>query len=151
MIYSSVGMFEIERMMREHLEAVAEIESISFSDPWSVESLELMLTDRAMGLVATEEGRVIGYVGMMCVLDEGQIINVAVHPDARRRGVGKALMCFAEKYAKERGIDFLSLEVRESNTAARKLYSSLGWNECGIRKNFYSHPIENACVMIKSI
>lgn len=138
-------------MSREHLSAVAEIEQISFSDPWSVESLELMLGEQAMGLVALEDGRVLGYVGMMCVLDEGQIINVATHPDSRRRGVGRALMIAIEQSAKQRGIVFLSLEVRESNAAARSLYSSLGWLECGIRKNFYSKPTENACIMTKSI
>ena len=138
-------------MSREHLSAVAEIERISFSDPWSVESLELMLGEQAMGLVALEDGRLLGYVGMMCVLDEGQIINVATHPDARRRGVGRSLMIAIEQSAKERGIVFLSLEVRESNAAARSLYSSLGWVECGIRKNFYSKPTENACIMTKSI
>ena len=144
-------MIEIIRMSREHLSAVAEIEQISFSDPWSVESLELMLGEQAMGLVALEDGRVLGYVGMMCVLDEGQIINVATHPDSRRRGVGRSLMSAIEQSAKERGIVFLSLEVRESNAAARSLYSSLGWVECGIRKNFYSKPTENACIMTKSI
>lgn len=138
-------------MSREHLSEVASIEETSFSLPWSLESLELMLTEQASALVALEDGRVLGYVGMMCVLDEGQIINVAVHPDARRRGVGRTLMKAAQAYAKERGIVFLSLEVRESNIAARSLYSSLGWEEQGIRKGFYSHPVENACVMTKSI
>ncbi|MBR2613618.1 MAG: ribosomal protein S18-alanine N-acetyltransferase [Clostridia bacterium] len=144
-------MITIEKMSREHLSEVASIEEMSFSLPWSLESLELMLTEQANALVALENGRVLGYVGMMCVLDEGQIINVAVHPDARRRGVGRSLMQAAEAYAKERGIVFLSLEVRESNIAARSLYSSLGWVEQGIRKGFYSHPVENACVMTKSI
>ena len=144
-------MITIEKMSREHLSEVASIEEMSFSLPWSLESLELMLTEQASALVALEDGRVLGYVGMMCVLDEGQIINVAVHPDARRRGVGRSLMEAAETYAKERGIVFLSLEVRESNIAARSLYSSLGWEEQGIRKGFYSHPVENACVMTKSI
>ena len=144
-------MITIAKMSREHLSEVASIEEMSFSLPWSLESLELMLTDQASALVALEDGRVLGYVGMMCVLDEGQIINVAVHPDARRRGVGRRLMEAAQTYAKERGIVFLSLEVRESNIAARSLYSSLGWEEQGIRKGFYSHPVENACVMTKSI
>ena len=144
-------MITIEKMSREHLSEVASIEERSFSLPWSLESFELMLTEQASALVALEDGRVLGYVGMMCVLDEGQIINVAVHPEARRRGVGRRLMEAAQTYAKERGIVFLSLEVRESNIAARSLYSSLGWEEQGIRKGFYSHPVENACVMTKSI
>jgi ribosomal-protein-alanine N-acetyltransferase len=144
-------MIEILRMSREHLCEVAQIENLCFSDPWSVESLELMLGDQATGLVAIEDGKLLGYVGMICVLDEGQIVNVATHPDSRRRGVGRALMSAIEQLAKDRGIVFLSLEVRESNIAARSLYSSLGWVECGIRKNFYSKPTENACVMTKSI
>ena len=144
-------MIEIVRMSREHLGEVAQIEQLCFSDPWSVESLELMLGEQATGLVAIEDGKLLGYVGMICVLDEGQIVNVATHPDARRRGVGRALMSAIEQLAKDRGIVFLSLEVRESNSAARSLYSSLGWVECGIRKNFYSKPTENACVMTKSI
>jgi ribosomal-protein-alanine N-acetyltransferase len=144
-------MIEILRMSREHLCEVAQIENLCFSDPWSVESLELMLGDQATGLVAIEDGKLLGYVGMLCVLDEGQIVNVATHPDSRRRGVGRGLMSAIEQLAKDRGIVFLSLEVRESNIAARSLYSSLGWVECGIRKNFYSKPTENACVMTKSI
>ena len=144
-------MIEIVRMSREHLCEVAQIEQLCFSDPWSVESLELMLGEQATGLVAIEDGKLLGYVGIICVLDEGQIINVATHPDARRRGVGRALMSAIEQLAKDRGIVFLSLEVRESNSAARSLYSSLGWVECGIRKNFYSKPTENACIMTKSI
>ena len=144
-------MITIEKMSREHLSEVASIEEMSFSLPWSLESLELMLTEQASALVALEDGRVLGYVGMMCVLDEGQIINVATHPDSRRRGVGRALMIAIEQSAKQRGIVFLSLEVRESNIAARSLYSSLGWTGRGIRKNFYSKPTENACIMTKSI
>ena len=144
-------MIEIVRMSREHLCEVAQIEQLCFSDPWSVESLELMLGEQATGLVAIEDRKLLGYVGMICVLDEGQIVNVATHPDSRRRGVGRALMSAIEQLAKDKGIVFLSLEVRESNSSARSLYSSLGWVECGIRKNFYSKPTENACVMTKSI
>ena len=144
-------MFYISGIGREHLSDVAEIERLCFSDPWSEESLELLVSTRATGLVATENGRVLGYVGMMCVLDEGQIINLAVHPDARRRGIGRALIEKLEELAKERGLVYLALEVRESNDAARSLYVLMGWNECGIRRNFYSHPTENAIVMTKEL
>ena len=144
-------MIEIQAIAREHLDAVAEIEELSFSCPWPRESLEFLLTEQATGLGAIEDGRLLGYVGMICVLDEGQIVNVATHPDSRRRGVGRALMSAIEQLAVEKGIVFLSLEVRESNIAARSLYTSLGWEECGKRKNFYSKPTEDACVMTKSI
>ena len=85
------------------------------------------------------------------MLDEGQITNVAVSGEHRRRGLGNAVMEALERYAAERGIAFLSLEVRESNIAARSLYSSRGWREEGLRKNFYRRPAENAVVMTKSL
>ena len=143
--------FHITQAAREHIPAIAAIERECFSEPWPEEAL-LMLTDgRAMGLVALDGERVLGYVGMMCVLDEGQIINVAVGSDFRRRGIGAALMDALESRARENGIAYLSLEVRESNTAARNLYETKGYTECGIRKGFYSKPIENAVVMTKEL
>ncbi len=143
--------FEIYRLVCEHIAEVAELERLCFSEPWSSESLKLLLGERAMGLVAIEQGRVLGYVGMMCVLDEGQITNVAVHPDSRRRGVGRALMDALEEYSRQNGIIYLSLEVRESNLAARALYGSCGWVESGLRKGFYSHPTENAVIMTREL
>ena len=144
-------MLSIEKVSKEHLSSIARIEALCFSEPWSEESLELLLGENATALVALMGDRVVGYVGLTYVLDEGQITNLAVHPDARRRGVGIALMRALELLAREKNLIFLSLEVRESNIAARLLYSSLGWVECGIRKNFYSKPTENACIMTKSI
>ena len=143
-------MFKIEKVRCEHLDGIAEIEQLCFSDPWTRESLELFVGDSARALTATDEsGRVLGYVGMLCVLDEGQIINVAVHPDARRKGIARALMDELFELCTELKITFLSLEVRESNVAARTLYAACGFEECGVRKNFYSHPIENAIVMTR--
>ena len=141
----------IEKVSKEHLSSIAQIEALCFSQPWSEESLEFLLGDQATALVAITDGRVVGYVGMTHVLDEGQITNLAVHPDARRRGVGITLMRELEILARKMGIAFLSLEVRESNLAACSLYLSLGWVERGVRKNFYSHPMENAVVMTRDI
>lgn len=144
-------MLSIEKVSKEHLSSIARIEALCFSEPWSEESLELLLGENATALVALMEDRVVGYVGLTYVLDEGQITNLAVHPDARRRGVGIALMRALELLAKEKNLIFLSLEVRESNLAARSLYSSLGWEDRGVRKNFYSHPMENAVVMTRDL
>ena len=87
----------------------------------------------------------------MCVLDEGQITNVCVHPECRRSGIGRALMDAVDDYSRHNGIVYLSLEVRESNIAARSLYASRGWIECGMRKGFYSHPTENAVIMTREL
>ncbi len=143
--------FEVIRLACEHISEVAELERLCFSEPWSSESLKLLLGERAMGLVAIERGRVLGYVGMMCVLDEGQITNVCVHPDCRRSGIGRALMDAIEDYSRQNAIVYLSLEVRESNIAARSLYAGRGWVECGVRKGFYSHPTENAVIMTREL
>ena len=144
-------MLSIEKVSKEHLSSIACIEALCFSEPWSEESLELLLGENATALVALMEDRVVGYVGLTYVLDEGQITNLAVHPDARRRGVGIALMRALELLAREKNLIFLSLEVRESNVAARALYASCGWREEGTRKNFYKLPTENAFVMTKML
>lgn len=141
-------MLRIAQIESAHLEQVAQIEQLCFSQPWSQKSLELLLGENAVGLVAIEDGCVQGYVGMTFVLDEGQITNLAVHPNARRRGIGRMLMDALRTLSVEKGIAYLSLEVRESNIAARTLYAGCGWKECGLRKNFYSHPQENAVIMI---
>ena len=130
---------------------VAEIEEICFSSPWSCESLKMLCREGGMGYVAydTEAEKVLAYGGMLCVLDEGQITNIATHPSARRRGLGeavvRALLCGGEAA----GLSFFSLEVRESNVAAISLYEKLGFVRAGVRKGFYSNPSENGIVMIK--
>ncbi|MBP3370477.1 MAG: ribosomal protein S18-alanine N-acetyltransferase [Clostridia bacterium] len=143
--------FKTVRLSGEHLDGVAELERLCFADPWSADSLGLLLGERAMGLVALCDCRVVGYVGMMCVLDEGQITNICVHPEYRRSGIGRALMDSLEDYSRRNGIIYLSLEVRESNLAARTLYAGCGWVESGMRKGFYSHPTENAVIMTREL
>lgn len=140
---------EVVRLEREHIAEVARLEAACFADPWSEQSLEILLGEHAVGFVACNDGRVVAYAGMICVLDEGQITNVAVSQEVRRRGIGRMLMRAIEEYARENAIIYLSLEVRESNAAARSLYTDCGWVECGVRKNFYSHPSENALIMTR--
>lgn len=142
-------MIEFKRFEREHIAEVAEIESLCFSAPWSESALELLLGEKGFGVVALVDGRVAAYGGMITVLDEGQITNIATHPDFRRQGLARGIMRELDRYSSVAGICFLSLEVREKNVAARALYSSCGWREVGIRKNFYSRPVDNAVVMTK--
>ena len=133
---------------REHLGAVAELERLCFSEPWSEKALELLLTDGAVGLVCLLDGRVAAYGGMLLVPGEGQITNIATHPDFRRRGLGRALLRALRTVAKERGCEQVALEVRASNEAAIRMYAEAGFSTAGRRRGFYRDPREDALVML---
>ena len=111
----------------------------------------MLCREGAVGFVALDgkSGNVLAYGGMLTVLDEGQITNIATHPDARRRGLGERVTRALLEYGEKNGISFFSLEVRESNVGAIALYEKLGFKRAGVRKNFYKLPTENAVIMIK--
>lgn len=139
---------KIERMTEAHLDAVAKLERECFAHPWSRESLkETLRSGDSLFYIAELDGRVIGYIGMSFVLDEGYIYNVAVEKSSRKKGAGSALIQTLVNYGKKNGFAFLTLEVRESNTAARSLYSSFGFIKVGERKDYYSDPVDNAVLM----
>ena len=141
-----------EKMTREVLEGVAALEKLCFNEPWSAKSLELLTNDGiGVGMVCRKDGIVCAYGGMLVAVDEGQITNIATHPDFRRMGYGKAVVEALIKYAKNNRLDSISLEVRESNKAAIDLYSSLGFKVEGKRKDFYTKPTEAALVMVLRI
>ena len=133
-----------------HLGEVAELERLCFSEPWSEQALCLLTEEAAIAYVLCEDGHVVAYGGMTTVLDEGAVTNIAVHPTARRNGYGRRVTQALLDGAREKGIQSVFLEVRESNVAARALYDSLGFRACGIRKNFYRHPVESAIQMVWS-
>ncbi len=135
-------------MTTAHLDGVCAIENECFAHPWSRGSLENALSDpNAVFCVAIENGGVIGYIGMLFVLDEGYICNVAVSQSFRKRGVGSALIQTLVTHCKKNDFAFLTLEVRESNAAARSLYEDFGFVKVGERKNYYTDPTENAVLM----
>ena len=135
-----------------HLDGVAELESLVFHAPWSARALELLCQDNAFGVACVDgQGRVLAYGGMMTVLDEGQITNIATHPDHRRRGLGKAVVQALLEEAARRGLCSVVLEVRESNLAAISLYEAFGFTRIGRRKDFYSHPTEAALILQKTL
>ncbi len=139
-------------MQKDDLECVARIEKECFVDPWSANSLELLTHDGiGVGMVCKENDKIVAYGGMLCVVDEGQITRIATHPDYRNKGYGRAVVLALKKHAKEVGIDSISLEVRESNMAAKKLYSDLDFKIEGKRNDFYTKPKEDAFVMVCKI
>ena len=141
-----------------HLNGAAELEKLCFSSPWSASSLELLTNDGiGVGYVLTlptapdAEPTVVAYGGMLITVDEGQITNVAVHPDHRRKGFGDAIVRSLLRHAKDERLESVSLEVRASNTAAIALYKRAGFTEAGRRKGFYTKPTEDALVMVCKI
>ena len=136
-------------MKREHLEGVAILERLCFAEPWSAKALELLLGDGAFALVCTKGDDVVAYGGMLTVLDEGQITNIAVHPDYRRCGLGRRVLTEVLNEAERRGLSEISLEVRASNLAAIALYEQTGFVCVGRRRGFYRQPTEDAMVMIR--
>ena len=141
--------YDIIPMTADHLDQVAEIEQICFSDPWSRRMLsEHLENECAATLVAlSENGTVLGYAGLLVVLDEGYITNVAVRPEYRRQGIAGELLAVFRRFAEGNKMAFLTLEVRDSNASARALYTKHGFKEVGVRKNYYDHPKEDAIIM----
>ena len=138
-----------ERLAFADLDRAAEIENLCFgAQAWSKNSLELLTKEGiGMGMVCRRDGKVVAYGGMLCVVDEGQITNIATHPDYRRQGYGAAVVEAIKKHAKNNRLDVITLEVRESNTAAIRLYTEHGFKVDGKRKDFYTKPTENAVLM----
>lgn len=128
-----------------HLAAVAELETLCFSDPWSADALaEELHNPCAHFLAALDRDTVVGYLGCHHVADECFIANVAVHPDHRRRGIARTLVTAAIEQGS--ALTRITLEVRASNIAAIALYESLGFVKDGVRPRFYAHPTEDACI-----
>lgn len=143
---------EIIKFLPEHAREGAEIERLCFSEPWSESAMGDLATPPYVAFSAVEDGRLVGYVGMLCCFGEGNIVNVATHPDYRRRGYAGKLLDRIIDYSIERGdMELLFLEVRESNDAAISLYRSKGFSEVGRRPKFYTKPIETAIIMAKPI
>ena len=141
----------VEKLTVAHLSQIAELEKVCFADPWSEKALEILVTDEAYGAVCLENGRALAYGSMLWGVDEGHIINIATHPDARRRGMGAAVLEHLIATATTRGCEQLSLEVRISNTPAIVLYERYGFLKMGLRRGFYKHPTEDAYVMCLSL
>lgn len=138
------------RMVETDLDTVAQMEKDTFSTPWSKESFrESLQKEYSFFFVAEEDKQLIAYLGIHNFGGDGEITNVAVDKNRRKKGVAYALLDFAMNETIKNGIEAFTLEVRVSNIPAIKLYEKLGFVEYGIRKNFYENPTEDAMIMWK--
>ena len=140
----------LTNMERRHVPQVAALEKECFCDPWSEGSVASELENPlSRWLVALEGEQVLGYVGSQTVLDESDMMNLAVDPAFRRRGIARALVCALIEQLRKMGSRCLTLEVRASNESAQALYACLGFVQVGRRKNYYHHPKEDALILRK--
>lgn len=141
-------MDKIRKMCKEDTLAVSLLEQEIFTQPWSRQGFLNALTEENLFLVVERDGQIVGYCGMYCGADEGEIVNVSVKQSARRSGIGYEMLNVLLKDAKEAGIRQVVLEVRVSNQPAIRLYEKLGFAVFGLRKGFYEQPREDAYVMM---
>ena len=134
---------EIRKIDEESARLAAELEKLCFSEPWSEKAI-LEEAERGFFVAAYIDGDIAGYAGMLCVLDERDVCNIATVPHFRGKGVGRALTDALIASARESGASVIMLEVRKSNAAAIALYEKAGFTLVGQRKNFYTMPREDA-------
>ena len=139
-------------MQQSHIAQITALEKQCFSDPWSETSVRSELSNPlSFWLVAEEDGKLIGYVGSQSVPPEADVMNLAVAPEWRNKGVGRALMTALIAQLHSRGITALFLEVRDGHTPAQNLYRSLGFVEVGRRPKYYVNPTEDALILRKEL
>ena len=134
-----------------HIPQIEALERQCFSMPWTAELLQSQMKGSQHEFIAavSPEGNVLGYVGMMYVLDEGYISNVAVSPEHRRKGIADALIDRLCEICGTLGLSFVTLEVRAGNVPAIALYEKHNFHRVGLRKNYYERPKEDALLMTK--
>ena len=137
-------------MTESHVDAIADLEKLCFHDPWSVKSITSELTNPlSCWVVAMEDDRLVGYVGSQSVLGWADMMNLAVHPEYRGKGIATNLINVLIEYLIQMQVTCLTLEVRVSNTAAISLYSKMGFAEVGRRPAYYRNPREDALILRK--
>lgn len=138
----------IEKFRHEQIAEVKFLLDVCFgSGAWSVEAIRSQLEKPdSRCTVAIDNDAVVGFLAFEQIADEGSVVELAVHPDYRRQGVARALLCSAVENSSSKEI---FLEVRESNIAAISLYESLGFMRVGVRKSYYDHPKEDAVLYQK--
>ena len=138
----------VSHFEKNELSAIAEIENLSINPPWSYKAIcDFSEYNTNRIITAKIDGVVAGYITYSVIIDEVQIANVAVHPDFRRKGIAEKLLRFLIDEAKESNMFVITLEVRNSNIPAIKLYEKCDFSNVGVRKNYYKNPVEDAILM----
>lgn len=136
-------------MEKSHVPYVAAIESEIFSAPWSEQAFaDTLAMENVIFLIASVNGRVAGYCGIYLAADEGEITNVAVAASYRRHKIAWMLLHETMEKAREKGAQRIFLEVRSRNEPAIQLYRKTGFQKTGVRRNYYTHPDDDALVMM---
>lgn len=142
----------IVRMNESHVQQIAALEQCCFSDPWSEASVRQECSNPlSFWLVALEDEKVVGYIGSQSVPPEADVMNLAVAPEYRRKGIGRSLMQALTEVLHMQGMESLFLEVRASNEAAIALYNEFGFVQVGTRKKYYVNPTEDALILRKEL
>ena len=141
---------EILPFSEEMLDSVVTIEKLSFSEPWSKASFESALSLKFQSsFAASAGGKIIGYICLMHIFDEGEVLNLAVDPHYRKQGIGDLVLSYSIDFFEKNNIQRITLEVRESNIPAKTLYTKRGFTPIAVRKGYYSSPREDGIVMEK--
>lgn len=142
----------IRQMQAQDVPAIAALEKVCFSDPWSEKSIATELENPlSYWLVAEDNGYIAGYVGSQAVLDAADMMNLAVSPDYRRQGIGEALVMGLVDHLQRQNVIALLLEVRVSNAPAIALYHKFGFEQVGRRPRYYHNPREDALILRKEL
>ncbi len=138
------------RMTPNDVARVAEIEAEAFTSPWKAETFHTLIERPGAELWVLEDpdAGVVAYAVVWCILDQGELANIAVSEGFRRRGYGAYMLARVVEVVRERGVESLYLEVRVSNTGAADMYRSFGFKEIGVRRDYYDHPREDALLMV---
>ena len=143
----------VRPMAEADLERVAGIESSAFSTPWKATTFRNLLDRPGAVLLVLEvpSHPVAGYAVLWCIQDQGELANIAVVPELRDRGLGTFLLDRLIEVAAGRGVESLYLEVRVSNLRAHSMYASRGFQEIGVRRDYYEKPREDGRVLVKRL
>ena len=144
------GAVIVRAMEADDVATVARLERESFSTPWNARTFRTLLgrPGAELWVAEHESGGVIGYYVLWCIQDQGELANIAVEQRYRGQRIGAMLLDHALEVSASRGVESVYLEVRVSNVTARQMYESRGFEQIGVRRNYYDRPREDACVLM---